>query len=170
MKHRADIVDYCVGTVHHDGETTHVLAVVDQNQLQHLLARVADPEEFLSTFGLRSLSKAHQQQPFVFGNASVAYEPAEASTKLKGGNSNWRGPIWFPTTFLMIETLRKLEKAFGEFVRVEVDEDVARDAESDTRASEGIGAGATHTHTRGIRVASLAPPAAQTMTLTGVAR
>ena len=70
------------------------------------------------TFGLRSLSKAHQQHPFVFGNASVAYEPAEASTKLKGGNSNWRGPVWFPTTFLMIETLRKLEKAYSGTVRV----------------------------------------------------
>ncbi|PYQ28639.1 MAG: glucosidase [Acidobacteria bacterium] len=170
LKHRREIVEQCVTTVKNDHDFTHVLAVVDQNQLQHLLARVAEPDEFLSPFGMRSLSKFHEEHPFTLGDASVGYEPAEATVILKGGNSNWRGPVWFPTTFLMIETLRKLEKAFGEFVRVEVDEEVARDAESDTRASEGIGAGATHVHTRGIRVASLVPPAAQTMTLTGVAR
>src|SRR5213075_2682064 len=121
---------------------------VDQNQLQHLLARVADAEEFLSPFGLRSLSKAHQQQPFVLGNASVSYEPAEAATKLKGGNSNWRGPVWFPTTFLMIETLRKLEKAYSGNVRVELrnghDFKAPHEPDSsltDTRSDEGLGAG-----------------------------
>ena len=56
----------------------------------------------------------------VFGNAVVNYEPAEAASKLKGGNSNWRGPVWFPTSFLMIETLRKLEKAFGSDVTIGV--------------------------------------------------
>jgi hypothetical protein len=101
-----------------------VLAVVDQDQLQHLLARVVDPEEFLSPYGVRSLSKAHQQHPYTFGNASVSYEPAEAQAKLKGGNSNWRGPVWFPTSFLIIETLRKLEKAFGGRVRVALGEEV----------------------------------------------
>src|SRR5207237_1614 len=60
-----------------------------------------------------SLSKHHEWHPYVFGEAQVRYEPAEATVKIKGGNSNWRGPIWFPTTFLMIESLRKLGKAFG---------------------------------------------------------
>ena len=69
---------------------------------------------------MRSLSKAQQQHPFTFGNATVRYEPAEAIEKLKGGNSNWRGPVWFPTSFLIIETLRKLEKAFGGGVRVDM--------------------------------------------------
>ena len=105
-------------TVHCDGDNTHILAVVDQDQLKSLLARVVDSEEFLSPYGLRSLSKAHQQQPFTFGNASVRYEPAEAIERLKGGNSNWRGPVWFPTSFLIIETLRKLEKAFGGSLKV----------------------------------------------------
>ncbi len=175
MKHRADIVEHCVTTVHHDGETTHVLAVVDQNQLQHLLSRVADPEEFLSTFGLRSLSKAHQQQPFVFGNASVTYEPAEAATKLKGGNSNWRGPVWFPTTFLMIETLRKLEKAYSGNVRVALrnghDVPPRNDPEStfaDTRADEGVGAGTARR--RGMTLPGVpVPPPENTTTLTGLA-
>jgi hypothetical protein len=177
MKHRADIVDYCVTTVHDNGDTTHILAVVDQNQLQHLLARVADPEEFLSTFGLRSLSKAHQQQPFVFGNASVAYEPAEASTKLKGGNSNWRGPVWFPTTFLMIETLRKLEKAYSGSVRVTLRDghDMPEPSHTDTtfidtRADEGLGAVSARPRRRGMTLTSVpVPPPENTTTLTGLA-
>ena len=118
LKNRRDIVDRCVTTVHCNGDDTHVLAVVDQNQLKALLARVVDSGEFLSPYGLRSLSKAHQQHPFTFGGATVRYEPAEAIEKLKGGNSNWRGPVWFPTSFLIIETLRKLEKAFGGGVRI----------------------------------------------------
>jgi len=181
MKHRADIVEHSVTTAHHDGETTHVLAVVDQNQLQHLLARVADPDEFLSTYGLRSLSKAHQAQPFVFGNASVTYEPAEASTKLKGGNSNWRGPIWFPTTFLMIETLRKLEKAYSGNVRIAIGNGHDPSHETpphndpdttlaDTRADEALGAGAARPRRRGMTLTNVpVPPPENTTTLTGLA-
>ena len=78
-----------------------------------MLTRLHDPEEFLSPFGIRSLSKRHQDEPFDFDGRRVGYEPAESETKLKGGNSNWRGPIWFPTTFLIIESLRKLGTAFG---------------------------------------------------------
>jgi hypothetical protein len=62
---------------------------------------------------MRSLSKAHKEHPFEFDGMVVGYEPAESDAKLKGGNSNWRGPIWFPTSFLLIESLRKLGKAFG---------------------------------------------------------
>ena len=144
VKHRRAIVESCVTTVQYDHDYTHVLAVVDQNQLQHLLSRVVDPEEFLSPAGIRSLSKFHQKNPFTFGDASVSYEPAEAIEKLKGGNSNWRGPVWFPTSFLMIESLRKLEKAFGREVQVTLgDEDDSPAADplpmDDTRATEGIG-------------------------------
>ena len=81
---------------------TLVLAIFDESQLNRLLERVFDSREFLSEFGVRSLSKYHEQHPFLFGDTEVRYEPAETSSKLKGGNSNWRGPIWFPTTFLKI--------------------------------------------------------------------
>jgi hypothetical protein len=77
--------------------------------LQHLY----NEDEFLSRYGVRSLSKGHERAPFELEGMSVGYEPAESSSKLKGGNSNWRGPIWFPTTFLIIESLRKLGTAFG---------------------------------------------------------
>jgi hypothetical protein len=99
--------------VERDGQRVHVLAIVDEAQMKRLLQRALDPEEFLSPYGLRSLSKHHAEQPFRFGDRLVHYEPAEAESKIKGGNSNWRGPVWFPTSFLMIESLRKLGTAYG---------------------------------------------------------
>lgn len=114
IKNRRDIVQQCVNRVGSGDDQTHVLTIVDQAQLTHILAKVWDPGEFRSRFGLRSLSRHHLEHPFRLGDAAVGYEPGEAICNLKGGNSNWRGPIWFPTTFLMIETLRKLDKAYGD--------------------------------------------------------
>jgi len=171
LRHRRDIVERCVTTVDDGGEFTHVLAVVDRVQLQHLLKRVVDPKEFFSPHGLRSLSKVHQEHPFTLGGASVGYEPAEAIAKLKGGNSNWRGPVWFPTSFLMIESLRKLEKAFGGDVRVAVGDEAAEPEHveplADTRATEGVGAGAGRR--RGMTLSNTPIPQPRSITLTGLA-
>ncbi|MEO8035891.1 MAG: glucosidase, partial [Acidobacteriota bacterium] len=158
-------LEACVTRVVREGEATHVLAVVDQHQLQRLLAHLGNAAEFLSPHGMRSLSKHHQAHPFVFGNASVAYDPAEATAKLKGGNSNWRGPVWFPTSFLMIESLRKLEKAFGGSVRVAFDDgpddaatppltttpDPGGSPWHETRGAEGLGAVSSPTADRRVR-------------------
>jgi hypothetical protein len=114
LKNRRDLVEGGVHTVERDGVTTHVLTIVNKEQLVRILSRVWDPAEFLSDHGIRSLSKFHEQHPFEFDGNSVGYEPAEAVSKLKGGNSNWRGPIWLPTNFLLIESLRKLGQAYGE--------------------------------------------------------
>jgi hypothetical protein len=113
LRHRHSSTQDIIATVEHGGTTTHVLTVVNQQQLSRLLERVWDPEEFLSPFGLRTLSRFHEAQPFEFDSSVVRYEPAEAVTKIGGGNSNWRGPIWMPTAFLLIESLRKLGKAYG---------------------------------------------------------
>lgn len=113
LENRQDLVRDVCHRVENGAEVTHVCTILDPAQLDRLLARLWDPNEFLSPFGVRSLSKAHERQPFVFGDLSVGYEPAEAVTKIKGGNSNWRGPIWFPTSFLFIESLRKLGRAHG---------------------------------------------------------
>ncbi len=113
LTNRRDLVEDVVHTVDRGGDVTHVLTIVNRSQLERILERLWDPAEFLSEFGIRSLSLAHSAQPFVFDGHSVGYEPAEAVTKMKGGNSNWRGPIWFPTCFLLIESLRKLAKAYG---------------------------------------------------------
>ncbi len=106
------VADVCHMVTREDGRA-HVCAIVDQGQMRSLLARVLDPEEFLSPYGMRSLSKYHDAHPFRFADREVRYEPGEAVSKIKGGNSNWRGPVWFPTSFLMIESLRKLGAAYG---------------------------------------------------------
>ncbi len=121
IKNRQDIVQRCCYPVDRDGEKTNVLAIVDEDQLRRILKRVFSADEFLSPYGIRSLSKTHKDHPFVFGNSEVRYEPAEADCKIKGGNSNWRGPIWFPTTFLIIESLRKLYKAHGKSFTLDVE-------------------------------------------------
>jgi hypothetical protein len=114
MRHRQDLVKDVVHAVRQpDGRCAHVLTVLDPSQLKRLWERVWDPNEFLSNFGIRSLSHAHREEPFVYDHRKVGYEPAEAESKIKGGNSNWRGPIWFPTCFLLIESLRKLGTAYG---------------------------------------------------------
>jgi hypothetical protein len=119
LQNRQDIVQRCVTTLEHDGKRVHVLAIVNPEQMRGLLERVWDPLEFRSDYGLRSLSKFHERAPFRLGSAQVGYEPAESREMLKGGNSNWRGPVWLPTTFMMIESLRKLGKAYGREFAVE---------------------------------------------------
>jgi hypothetical protein len=118
INNRQDIVSHCVNTVVRDDVKTLVMTIVTPTQLNRILQRVLDQNEFRSDYGLRSLSKHHQEHPFSLGNGVVRYEPAEADCKIKGGNSNWRGPIWFPTTFLMIESLRKLDKAYGDELHI----------------------------------------------------
>jgi hypothetical protein len=113
VRNRQDIVQKCCYPVLNDKGDSHVLTIFDQQQLLRLIDRVFDPSEFLSDYGIRSLSKVHEKHPFRIRDREVRYEPAESDSKLKGGNSNWRGPIWFPTTFLLIESLKKLHKAYG---------------------------------------------------------
>jgi hypothetical protein len=114
LKNRPQLVRDVIHTARRKEQNVHVLTIVNQEQIVRLLARVWDEEEFMSPHGVRSLSKYHLHHPFVFEDKTVGYEPAEALCKIKGGNSNWRGPIWFPTNFLLIEALRQLGKAFGQ--------------------------------------------------------
>jgi hypothetical protein len=83
-----------------------------------------DEAEFLSPYGLRSLSRYHREHPLVLalpgGEARLDYEPAESTTGLFGGNSNWRGPIWFPLNFLALESLRHLHSSLGDSFTVEL--------------------------------------------------
>jgi hypothetical protein len=113
VRNRPDLVGHACETVERGGEPLRILSIVDRGQLERIVARLRDPEEFLSDAGIRSLSKFHRDHPFSFGNSSVRYEPAEEELKLKGGNSNWRGPIWFPTSYLLIESLMKFDAAYG---------------------------------------------------------
>jgi hypothetical protein len=101
-----------------------LLSIVDREKLSRILSRVFDQAEFLSEYGLRALSKHHEREPYTFYSDgqvhTVRYEPAESPSSMFGGNSNWRGPIWFPLNFLMIETLKKYHAYYGDSFEVEV--------------------------------------------------
>jgi hypothetical protein len=97
-----------------------VLTIAPPERLGRIVARIFDEDEFLSPYGLRSLSRYHAGNPFELGQVRVDYEPAESTTALFGGNSNWRGPIWMPLNYLSIEALRAYDAIAGEGVRVEL--------------------------------------------------
>jgi hypothetical protein len=100
-----------------------LLAIPSRERLVRVLRRVLDPQEFLSDHGIRSLSRAHATQPFVFRADSaeyrVAYVPGESDSGMFGGNSNWRGPIWFPLNALLIEALERYHHFYGDSLQVE---------------------------------------------------
>ena len=100
-----------------------LLALLRGSRMKRVLARMLDETEFLSPHGVRALSRAHADQPYVFDQhglyTSVRYQPGESDSGLFGGNSNWRGPIWFPVNHLIIESLRKFQRYYGDEFRVE---------------------------------------------------
>jgi hypothetical protein len=101
-----------------------LLAMVRGDDLRSLLKYMLDPQEFLSAYGIRAVSKYHQAHPYVvnfptYGTLTLNYEPAESTTGAFGGNSNWRGPIWFPLNFLLVEALRKYHRFYGDDFLVE---------------------------------------------------
>jgi hypothetical protein len=115
--------------VHVETETTpdirvrRFLSLVDRHRLRQVLRYMLDEEEFLSPYGIRAISRDHLANPYVFRvngvEHRVDYEPAESSTGLFGGNSNWRGPIWFPVNYLIIESLQKFHFYLGDDFTVE---------------------------------------------------
>jgi len=100
-----------------------LLSIANFDRLKRILERALDETEFLSEYGLRSLSRCHLAKPYVLSVGdrewTVRYEPAESTTRLFGGNSNWRGPIWFPTAFMLITALRVFDRFYGEMFTVE---------------------------------------------------
>jgi hypothetical protein len=103
--------------------TRRLLTLANRTRLRRILRYMLDENEFLSPFGIRALSRYHHEHPYVLAvdgaEYRVAYEPAESSTALFGGNSNWRGPIWFPVNYLLIESLQKYHHFFGDSLKVE---------------------------------------------------
>jgi hypothetical protein len=101
----------------------YLLAIPSTQRLQRVLQYVLDENEMLSPYGVRSLSRFHRDHPFVFSadgkDYSVAYAPGESDNSLFGGNSNWRGPIWFPLNFLLLEALERYNYFYGDALTVE---------------------------------------------------
>ena len=100
-----------------------LIALTRGHRMKSLLRRMLDPEEFLSDYGVRSVSKYHRDHPYVVTvrgeEKFVNYEPAESQTNLFGGNSNWRGPVWFPINYLLIESLQQFHHYYGDDFKVE---------------------------------------------------
>ncbi len=119
LKNRKDLVRVCVVPMTVENRQQYVLSLVDENRLERILRYVWDPQEFRSSFGIRSLSKFHESHPFYYKDMQVGYEPGESIVRIKGGNSNWRGPIWFPTNYLLIESLKIFSSAFGPMFKIE---------------------------------------------------
>ncbi|BCM91582.1 hypothetical protein IAD21_03457 [Abditibacteriota bacterium] len=122
LEHRPDLTN-SAASLHQKGQSARRLfAVVDEVRLRRILDKMLDPNEFLSEHGIRSVSKFHQENPVSLrldGEIrTLDYEPGESTNYLFGGNSNWRGPIWFPVNYLLIEALQKFDFFYGEGFQV----------------------------------------------------
>ena len=114
----------CVSAVHErDGTKGRLLSVVDSRQLTSVLRLMLDEHEILSAYGFRAISRRHRDQPFTLCigsfEATVDYEPGESTSDLFGGNSNWRGPVWMPVNYLLVEALRRFASFYGDDFTVE---------------------------------------------------
>jgi hypothetical protein len=122
MDNHPDVPEHIEMTQRSARGVRRLLSLVNRKQLKRVLSRMLDETEFLSPYGVRALSRYHLEHPYevqVNDHVSrVDYEPAESSTGLFGGNSNWRGPIWFPVNYLLIESLQKFHHYYGEDFKV----------------------------------------------------
>ncbi|WP_425556639.1 MGH1-like glycoside hydrolase domain-containing protein, partial [Kineococcus aurantiacus] len=121
QKRRPDLTLPLLTKVDEDGEKS-ILSLVDKPRLQRVLDRMFDPNQFLSRHGIRSLSAAASAaiSTRIEGQEwSIAYEPGESTGPMFGGNSNWRGPVWFPVNIILTDRLRTLGRFFGDDVTVE---------------------------------------------------
>ena len=112
-----------VETQTYEGGVRRFLSLVNRHRLRSVMRYLLDEKEFLSPCGIRALSRYHRDHPYVLNvmghEHRVDYEPAESSTPQFGGNSNWRGPIWFPVNYLLIESLQKFHFFLGDHYKVE---------------------------------------------------
>jgi hypothetical protein len=120
LKYRPTLAGHLALLVRPGPDGHRLLTVADRAQLESVLPRMLDPAQFLSDYGLRSLSKGMAVEPHHCQGPAVSYEPAESQSPIYGGNSNWRGPIWFPVNYLMVEALREYHLYFGDALQVEL--------------------------------------------------
>jgi hypothetical protein len=123
VENRPDLTDNIASMTTEGKSARRLLSIADPDQLRDILKYMLDEREFLSPYGIRALSQYHRDHPYTLNvnhmEHRVDYEPGESSTGLFGGNSNWRGPIWFPTNFLLVESLQKFHYYLGDDFKVE---------------------------------------------------
>ena len=140
IKYRPELVKNIASLTKPGQKERRLLSLVNKEQLERVMEQMLDADQFLSDYGLRALSKEHESKPYTFyadGQAhTVRYEPAESSSGLFGGNSNWRGPIWLPVNYLMIESLQKYHHYYGDTLKVELPHGSGHAANLDQVATE----------------------------------
>ncbi|MGH7264150.1 MAG: MGH1-like glycoside hydrolase domain-containing protein, partial [Candidatus Rokuibacteriota bacterium] len=123
LENRPELATHVETGTAEDGGVRRLLTLASRSRLQRVLRYMLDEGEFLSPYGVRALSRHHREHPYLLeiGGTTyrVEYEPAESATGLFGGNSNWRGPVWFPVNYLLIESLQKFHWFFGDGLKVE---------------------------------------------------
>ena len=123
ITNRPDLTENMARMEEEGMEACRLFSIVDKEELERILSVMLDEQEFLSPFGIRALSKIHNDRPYMLDiggtTSSVRYEPGESCTGLFGGNSNWRGPVWMPVNFLLIQALTRFHQFFGENFKVE---------------------------------------------------
>ena len=123
IKHRPDLCGNIASVTRQGVEERRLLSIVQPARLRRVLQTMLDENEFLSPHGIRGISRYHKDHPFVLklnGNEyRIDYEPGESTTGLFGGNSNWRGPVWFPINYLLIESLQRFHYYFGDEFQLE---------------------------------------------------
>jgi hypothetical protein len=123
IRHRPELVADFTWWSHTEERPLQVLSLVNPQRLRRVLSRMFDEREFLAPFGIRALSRVYEQQPFTMQldgqSYTVRYTPAESDSHLFGGNSNWRGPVWFPANYLLIEALQRHGVVLGEDWKIE---------------------------------------------------
>ena len=116
VRTRPDLASLISNIEEANTDGNYLFSIMRGYRLEHLLKRLLDEEEFLSDYGIRSLSKYHEKHPFVFshhGEHQIQYESGESRSNMFGGNSNWRGPIWMPLNYMIIQSLRKYYTFYG---------------------------------------------------------
>jgi hypothetical protein len=123
LDHHANINEHIDSSQHSDKGVRRLVALVNKERLVRVLRYMLDENEFLSPYGIRSLSKYHAQHPYMLevdhAMYGIQYEPAESESGVFGGNSNWRGPVWVQMNVLIIEALQRYDYYYGDSLKVE---------------------------------------------------
>jgi hypothetical protein len=117
VRTRPDLASLISNIEETNAEGNYLFSIMRGFRLEKLLKRLLDEKEFLSDYGIRSLSKYHEEHPFVFkhhGHHQIQYESGESQSNMFGGNSNWRGPIWMPLNYMIVQSLRKYYLFYGD--------------------------------------------------------
>ncbi len=120
VKKKPHLAETCIQEIDTPQGKKHLLGLLNPKEIEKMVKNLWNPDEFRSDFGLRSVSKYYEKNPVNYFGAKLSYEPGESLEKIKGGNSNWRGPIWFPINYFLVEALYRLGNLFEDNLQVQV--------------------------------------------------